>query len=126
MRFVLGIIGLIISSTAFAADHKVSLFLSETGGFHPLNIGKDAMPTVQADQHPDVPTGIFFQIAANGASQYEVVQEKDVLIKGKFKGANFVAAYYSTSDFCGSMSIHLKDIKGKVVSKTPINFECME
>ena len=73
MRFVLGIIGLVISSTAFAADHKVSLFLSETGGFHPLNIGKDATPTVQADQHPDVPAGIFFQIAANGASQYEVV-----------------------------------------------------
>ena len=126
MRFVLGIIGLLIGPVAFAVDHKVSLFLSETGGFHPLNIGKDANPTVQADQHPDVPTGIFFPIAANGTSQYEVLQEKAVLIKGKFNGAQFAAAYYPTSDFCGSMSILLKDSKGKVVSKTPINFECME
>ena len=126
MRFVFGLCSILMSSVAFAGEHKVSLFLSETGTFHPLNIGKDAAPTVQADQHPDVPTGLFFTIAANGAAQYEVLQEKDVLLKGTFNGGKFAAAYYDTSDFCGSMSIVLKDGKGKKLSETPVKFECME
>ena len=83
-------------------------------------------PTVEADQHLDVPTGIFLQIAANGTSQYEVVQEKNVLIKGKFNDAKFASTYYSTAVLCESISIHLKDSTGNVASKTPIHFESME
>ena len=118
--------GLLFGSTSYAADHKASLFLSETGGFYALKIGKDSTPNMQTDQHPDGAAGILFTIAANGQDTYEIIQSGSIIAKGTFYSSKFIAEYLLSVDTCAPLSIQLKDKKGKVTHKTPMYFECME
>ena len=129
--FLTTVLAMMMTNVAEAAEHKASLFLSETAGLHSLTVG-DQMSNMQIDQHPDIPIGILFGIASNSGASYQIVRNKKVLAKGVFADNGFggkveyAAAYISTNDYCSDIRIVVLDAKGKNISTSTVYFQCME